>query len=124
MRIFLKPKNISVVHGNWWEKITGKFSVIVSNPPYIGRQDKRICPLVKKHEPHSALFADEEGRSDLRCIIEPAADFMPKKGMLILEHGTEQDTWVRSQLQKCGFSNVRSIVDIQRFPRISVGYRR
>ena len=120
----LKTTNISVVHSNWWEKITGKFSVIVSNPPYIGRQDKRICSSVKKHEPHSALFANEEGRGDMRRIIEVAADFTPQGGMLVLEHGTEQDSWVCSQLKKGGFGNVKCTLDIQRFPRISVGYRR
>ena len=42
------------------ENVKGKFDIIISNPPYISK-DEIIDPLVKNNEPHIALYADNNG---------------------------------------------------------------
>jgi len=64
----------------------GQFDVIVSNPPYIAQSERPMMDAhVIEHEPHEALFAEEEGTAILRRIVEEAADYLKPGGWLLLE---------------------------------------
>lgn len=63
-----------------------KFDIIVSNPPYVADSEKSMMdPQVIAHEPHVALFADEEGTAVLRRILEQAVDYLKPGGWVLLE---------------------------------------
>jgi len=62
------------------------FDVIVSNPPYIAQSERPMMDAhVIEHEPHVALFADDEGAAVLRRILGEAANYLKPGGWLLLE---------------------------------------
>jgi release factor glutamine methyltransferase len=63
-----------------------RFDVVVSNPPYIAEAEAAELPAdVVGWEPHSALFAPDDGLADLRDIIEDAPRHLLAGGLLALE---------------------------------------
>lgn len=81
-------ERVEFLHGDWFEPLQGdaRFDVIVSNPPYISPAELPELPAdVRDWEPHSALFADDDGNADLRQIIEGAPRWLMAGGLLALE---------------------------------------
>ncbi|CYU80551.1 TPA: peptide chain release factor N(5)-glutamine methyltransferase [Streptococcus suis] len=73
------------------QAVTGKFDIIVSNPPYISPDDTDEVGLnVLTSEPHLALFAEEDGMASYRQIAEQAGAFLKEKGKLYFEIGYKQ----------------------------------
>jgi release factor glutamine methyltransferase len=83
---------IKIIHSDWFENIKDqKFDVIVSNPPYISYTEKPEMVLeTLNHEPHLALFAEEDGLQAYRIIAENAKQFLKPTGKIILEIGFNQ----------------------------------
>lgn len=74
-----------------FERVAGKWDIIVSNPPYISKKDKEEVGLNVLHsEPHLALFAEEEGLAIYRRLAEEAAAFLTENGKIYLEIGYKQ----------------------------------
>ena len=87
--------------------ISGKFDIIVSNPPYISEADKDEVGLnVLVSEPHMALFAEEDGYAVYRKIAEQAEEHLTEKGKIYLEIGYKQGVGVR-ELFKNSFPQKR-----------------
>lgn len=62
------------------------FDILVSNPPYVAQSERSLMdPQVIAHEPHVALFAEEEGTAVLRQILEQGADYLKPGGWILLE---------------------------------------
>ncbi len=82
--------DISFRHSDLLGQLAGeKFDLIVSNPPYIGRNE--VIPReVREHEPDSALFADDNGLAIYSRLAATAKDFLTPSGVVILEIGQEQ----------------------------------
>ena len=53
--------NIHLIHGSWFERVTGHFDLIVSNPPYIDPDDNHLAEGDVRFEPRSALVAEADG---------------------------------------------------------------
>lgn len=74
-----------------FEKISSKYDIIISNPPYISRSDEDEVGLNVLHsEPHLALFAAEDGLAIYRKIAEGAKAHLLNGGKLYLEIGYKQ----------------------------------
>ena len=86
----LKAK-AKVVKTNMFEKINGKFDVIVCNPPYI---ESDVIPTldqsVRDYEPHLALDGGKDGLNFYRDLARESAKHLKKGGMLVLEIGYNQ----------------------------------
>lgn len=74
---------------DWAEGIEGRFSLILSNPPYIG-EDEATGPGVREYEPHGALFAGRDGLSAYRRIVPALTALLEADGAAILEIGWRQ----------------------------------
>lgn len=62
------------------------FDIIVSNPPYVAQSERSMMDAqVIDHEPHVALFAEEEGTAILKQILEQAAAYLKSGGWVLLE---------------------------------------
>ena len=84
IQIFLKKSDC-------FTEISEKYDIIVSNPPYISREDESEVGLNVLHsEPHLALFADEDGLAIYRRIAEDAKDYLKDGGKIYLEIGYKQ----------------------------------
>lgn len=87
---------IDFVQSDCFQEITGKYDIIVSNPPYISETDREEVGLnVLTSEPHLALFAVEDGYAVYRKIAENAQKHLTKKGKIYLEIGYKQGEYVK-----------------------------
>lgn len=87
---------VEFYQSSWFETVSGKFDMIVSNPPYIDPQDPHLSQGDVRFEPLTALIAEEQGYADLRHIIQQAPQYLKTEGCLLLEHGWQQGEKVRS----------------------------
>lgn len=71
---------------DWDSGISGRFDLIVSNPPYIG-DDEEIDAGVRAHEPVASLFAGNDGLDAYRRIIPALPHLLARGGFAILEIG-------------------------------------
>jgi len=68
-----------------------KFDIILSNPPYIAFDEaEAMSDVVLKHEPHSALFAEEDGLILYRQLAEQLPMYMNRPALIGLEIGYTQ----------------------------------
>lgn len=65
-----------------------KWDVILSNPPYIAYNEAQdMSEVVLAHEPHSALFAEEEGLILYRKLAEQLPSLLNKPALIAVEIG-------------------------------------
>jgi len=114
-------------HGAWFAalppELQGVLAVVVSNPPYIARDDPRVESSVRDWEPAGALFADGDGLADIATIAEGAATWLRPGGWLVLEIGAGQGEAVRAVLETHGLVDVEVRQDLAGLERIALGRR-
>jgi release factor glutamine methyltransferase len=92
--------------GNWTEAVSGRFDLIVSNPPYIPGPDiETLMPEVARHEPRRALDGGTDGYDAYRTILPRLNDLLGPDGIAILELGHEQANYVRCLAREAGFAS-------------------
>ncbi len=97
------------------------FDLIVSNPPYIKRDDIKNLQLeIKDWEPVEALNGGENGLDYYKAIIPGAKGYLKEGGYLILEIGAGQSREVRRIAEEAGFVNISLIKDYAGIERIFV----
>jgi release factor glutamine methyltransferase len=111
--------DVKFLQGAWLSRVQDRFSVIVSNPPYIAAQDEHLAAL--NHEPLQALASGDDGLDDIRQIITHAPAHLMSGGWLLLEHGYDQAAQVRGLLTESGFIEVQSRRDLSGIERCSGG---
>lgn len=79
--------------------VSGKFDLIISNPPYIGKDDE-IMPSVKKYEPKIALFAKDNGLYFYHLILTSYQKSLTKNGIIAFEIGAFQRAAVLKMIKK------------------------
>ena len=115
----LNVENFLLICADWLSCFKTKtFDLVLSNPPYIADQDPHLEDL--KHEPKKALVAKDSGLGDLKLIIEQSTKVLKKGGMLILEHGYEQENEVGNILKENNFLDIKNFKDFQNLPRITL----
>ena len=116
----LNVDNFSLVYADWLSSFKKEsFDLIVSNPPYIADQDPHLENL--KHEPNKALVAKDNGLGDIRLIVEQSTEVLKRGGLLIMEHGYQQQEEVENIFKKNHFSDISYLKDFQELPRITLG---
>ena len=111
--------NVRFLNSNWYQKVSLKYDLIVSNPPYVDRRTNTNESL--KFEPEEAIFSDENGLKDLRIIISQSKDYLNFGGIIFLEHSPEQKKIIKNLLKKNGFRDVTSVKDLKRTERFTFG---
>jgi len=110
--------------GDWFAALptsAPRFDVIISNPPYIDPTDSHLAAL--RHEPASALVAEDGGLADLRQLIRKAPDHLRDGGWLILEHGHDQGQVVREAMLDAGYHRIETRPDLAGLDRYTLGRR-
>ena len=110
---------IEFIQSHWLKRVTEKFHLIVSNPPYIASAAPHLAAL--HHEPLRALASGTDGLDDIRQIITQARAHLHPGGWLLLEHGYDQAERVRDLLTAAGFEAVQSRRDLNGVERCSGG---
>ena len=75
--------------GDWAERITERFDLILCNPPYVAITAP-LGPGVAEHEPHEALFAGDDGLDALRRLAPQLPPLLEPGGLAAVEIGYDQ----------------------------------
>lgn len=110
------------IRSDLFERITGKFEIIVSNPPYIPSGEiSGLMEEVREHDPLMALDGGEDGFFFYKKIIAQAGDYLHPGGMLFFEIGCSQGDAVSSLMRQAGYQKVRVRQDLSGLDRVVSG---
>jgi release factor glutamine methyltransferase len=99
-----------------------RFSVIVSNPPYIPTEEIKTLAAEVQNEPFIALDGGKSGLEIIEQIIEGAPDYLLKNGALLMETaGKKQTEKIAVLLEKKGFTNINIYKDLSGQERVIEG---
>ena len=80
--------------GDMLKPLSGKYDVIISNPPYISR-DEEIDDIVRNNEPDLALFADNDGLYFYEEILKNCGNYLNDRFLIAFEIGCTQGERIR-----------------------------
>jgi release factor glutamine methyltransferase len=119
----LNITNTTFLNGSWFEPLSenSRFSLIVSNPPYIEKDDPHLSQGDVRFEPITALVAEEKGLADIKHIADNARHYLEADGWLAFEHGYDQGDAVREIMQALGYLDVMTEKDYGGNDRVTLG---
>lgn len=100
---------------------TGKYDLIVCNPPYIKDSEKKDLSAEVLNEPHTALFGGEDGLYFYRVISEKWKSALQENGILAFEVGINEAEDVAKILKTNGFKNIGVKKDLIGIERVVFG---
>ncbi|WP_334064254.1 peptide chain release factor N(5)-glutamine methyltransferase [Limimaricola cinnabarinus] len=110
-----------VTVSDWASRVEGLFDLVVSNPPYIARDEMAgLAPELRDWEPEGALTDGADGLSCYRAILDGAAAVLAPGGRLIMELGAGQAEAVGSLAVARDFAPIALIPDLDGRDRVIV----
>lgn len=107
--------------GNWFGPVSGRFDLIVANPPYIAEDEMAaLSPEVRDWEPRVALTPGGDGLDAYRAIGTGAPDHLSSGGRILLEIGPSQAAAVSALLSAAGLSDIHVHRDLDGRDRVVV----
>ena len=116
-RNFCVLPKINFLISNVFSNVQESFDIIVSNPPYIPFSTK-IQNDVYDYEPHTALFAEDEGLFFYKKIITEGKNFLNKNSLLAFEVGFNQGHDVAEIFKQNGYVNILFTQDCDSINRV------
>jgi release factor glutamine methyltransferase len=107
------------IRSDWCAAVTGRFDLIVSNPPYIAAAEMPgLSPEVLGHEPHLALTDGADGLTAYRAISAQAQGHLAPGGRLMVETGPTQGAAVAALFAAAGLADIRIHPDLDQRDRV------
>lgn len=116
----LNGVNVHFVLSDLFEKIYGKYNIIVCNPPYVKSGEIPVLQReVREHEPRIALDGGEDGLEFYRRLAEEVNGFVARGGMLIMECGEGQAEKVLNLFTGRDYAMIlKDLEGVERFVKI------
>jgi len=102
---------------------TENFDIIVSNPPYIDREEMLNLQREVKYEPQIALFGGDDGLFYYKAISDEARYHIKNGGILAFEIGLNQGEKVKEILLNFGYRDISILKDFEQRDRVVVAYK-
>ena len=113
---------ITFVHTDMFSEISGKFDMIISNPPYIPTEViEGLEAEVRLHDPFAALDGKEDGLYFYRILAREGPRYLKKGGWIYMEIGHDQSEAVEMLLKEAGFEQIRTEKDLAGLDRVVCG---
>lgn len=98
-----------------------KADLIVSNPPYISKEEMKKLQREVKHEPTMALYGGRDGLRFYRILCNRANELLNSGGRLMVEIGWKQGQEVKGIFERYGFESVEILQDYSGNDRVVSG---
>jgi len=120
--INLSINNIKFYKSNWFSSLpVQKFDMIISNPPYIDKNDLYLKKGDVRFEPKIALVSSNNGLADIELIIKNSRKYLVNNGWILLEHGWLQGEKVRKLYFYYHYFKIETFQDYSGNNRITRG---
>ncbi|MDD5422778.1 MAG: peptide chain release factor N(5)-glutamine methyltransferase [Candidatus Omnitrophota bacterium] len=101
---------IDLVESDLFGSVSGRFDIVVSNPPYIAEYEFAALPKDVLKEPRLALNGGADGLDFYRRIFRDLSGFMKKGGFAAFEIGFGQSAYVKKIVEETKAYKVSSVV--------------
>ncbi len=109
---------IKFKESNWFENVDEKYDVIISNPPYVKKNDIKIFPFLS-YEPKEALFSGEDGLDDIKFLLKNILNYLNVGGLFLCEFGSDQKENIEKEIgENKKVKNFRILNDLAGLPRV------
>ena len=102
---------------------TGKYDLIISNPPYIKKNNLKCLEKDIGFEPKKALDGGLDGLSEIRKVIYKSTELIKRNGHFIIEIGFDQKNKVKQMLRDKGFYIKKTVKDLSNHDRCIVSIK-
>ena len=120
--------DINVIEGDLFEVYSQfeneYFDLIISNPPYITKEDMKTLSDEVLHEPELALYGGEDGCDFIRGIVSLYTSKLKNGGMLSLELDSDEAPYSTALMKQNGFEDTKIFDDLGGIHRAVTGVRR
>ena len=107
------------IQSDLFQNINEKFGIIVSNPPYIKREEiNKLMLEVRDYEPINALDGGEDGLLFYRIISKDAINHLVNGGYLLFEIGFDEAETVMEILRSNGYKDIKLLKDLAGLDRV------
>lgn len=104
---------------NWADALSGRFDLIVSNPPYIPSADiPNLSDSVKNFDPILALDGGEDGFDSFRFVITAIKNLLTEDGLAFVEIGAGQARDSERLVEEAGLNHIATYPDSSGIPRV------
>lgn len=108
-----------IIQSDWFASVAGRYDLIVSNPPYLAREEMDdIAPELSLHEPAMALTDGADGLSVYRLLAQQAQGYLTAQGRVLAEIGWQQGPAVRTIFADAGWADVVILPDLDGRDRV------
>ena len=118
----LTPGRVTFHQGSWLEPLSGKFRLIVSNPPYVAEDDPHLNRGDCRFEPRIALTPGDDGLEAIQHIASGSVPCLASNGCLAFEHGYDQGDECRQILERYGYVDIETRKDLEGRDRVTLGF--
>jgi ribosomal protein L3 glutamine methyltransferase len=102
---------VTALRSDYFSGVPGRrYDIIVSNPPYVGRDEMRALPREYRHEPRLGLASGRDGLDSVRAIFAEARSHLEDDGILVVEVGNTETALIKA------YPRLRFV-----WPRIAMG---
>lgn len=99
--------------GSWTQGISGRYDLILSNPPYIRSEDiAGLAPEVRDFDPLLALDGGADGLGPYRDFAANLPRLLAPEGVIILEIGAGQEADVVGLMRQAGLRHLGTRHDL------------
>ena len=116
----LNEVDVKFIKSDLFENVADKYDMIVSNPPYIRKDDLKALQKEVKKEPKKALDGGESGLVFYDKILQEAKKHLNPNGVILFEIGYDQAKDITDLAKKYNYKKVKKVKDLSGNDRVLI----